>query len=858
MNKLLLGTSLVITLAASALAQPILWPVRVSPNGHYFTDAAGKPVFWLGTTQWELFRGYRLEDAETILEKTASHGFTFVQVKLLGQGDGSRTNVYGQKPLLNDEALTPNEAYFTNVDAVVRAARNHNLAISMSIYHQSYRRRIPLEKARPWAKWLAERYKDAPNIVWSTTPEATQEFVPILREIAAGLREGDPLHRLITFKPDPAPAPSSSFIHNEPWLDFNSMQVWNAVHQIYPMVTKDYRLRPVKPTLMAEAAYEAGSEYGFEVTPLWVRREAYYSYLAGGHHTYGHNDSWRILPTWKQALDAPGAQQMGMLRRIFEARTEWWLLAPDQSLFGSGGQTDGKVLHLAARHPEGKWAMVYLADKAVFSIDLSKLSGPKVNAFWVEPKSGNSAPVGTYPSKGAQSFSTPEGMEDSLLILEATPATARTTPAFPLKLSADRRYLLDQNEKPFLVIGDSPWSLIVEPAPAQVDQYLDDRAAKGFNLLLVNLLEHKFSTQPPKLRDGTPPFTASGDFGAPNEAYFRYAEEVVRKAERRGLVLLLCPAYLGYGGGDDGFCQEMLRNGPEKVRAYGRYVGKRFRDHPNLIWALGGDFTPPPNQRWTVEQVAAGIRDEDTVHLMTVHCGPGEAAGTTYGDRPWLDLNNVYHYREDLYAACLEQDARVPRMPHFLIETAYEGEHKATPDRIRRQACWPLLCGAFGVLYGNSPVWHFGSRGVYDRGGDWVAALNSRGAQDIARLAAVFRDRPWWQLRPDRDHRLVTAGYGAFGKLDYVTAARATDGRLALVYVPCTGTTQRELTVDLGQLAGSVTARWFNPANGSYTTVEGSPFRNAGPQPFTTPGDNGTGANDWLLILEAPAGAPTA
>jgi hypothetical protein len=90
--------------------------------------------------------------------------------------------------------------------------------------------------------------------------------------------------------------------------------------------------------------------------------------------------------------------------------------------------------------------------------------------------------------------------------LEAAWTTARTTPAFPLKLSADRRYLIDQHDQPFLVIGDSPWSLIVEPTPAQVDLYLDDRAAKGFNLLLVNLLEHKFSTQPPKLRDGTPPF----------------------------------------------------------------------------------------------------------------------------------------------------------------------------------------------------------------------------------------------------------------------------------------------------------------------------------------------------------------
>lgn len=52
-----------------------------------------------------------------------------------------------------------------------------------------------------------------------------------------------------------------------------------------------------KPPAYPEGAYEAGSERGFEVSPLWVRRQAYTSYLAGGHHTYGHNDSCRILPT---------------------------------------------------------------------------------------------------------------------------------------------------------------------------------------------------------------------------------------------------------------------------------------------------------------------------------------------------------------------------------------------------------------------------------------------------------------------------------------------------------------------------------------------------------------------------------
>jgi hypothetical protein len=401
-----------------ASADPTAFPVKVSENRRYFVDQNGNPVFWLGTTQWQLFRECKLEEAGTILEKSSSHGFAFVQVMLMGVGDGTAPNVYGQKPWINNDPLTPNEAYFKNVDAVVRIARDNNLAISMTLYHQRYRRHITMKNAQRWAKWLAERYKDSPNIVWSMTPEARQEFVPILRELAAGLHAGDEGRHLVTFKPDPAPY-SSSFIHSEPWLDFDSMQTWNSVRLIYPMVSKDYNLKPIKPVLMAEGAYEAGSEYGFEVTPLWIRRQAYYSYLAGGHHTYGHNDSWRVLPTWKEALDAPGAVQMGILKKIFMARKEWWLMVPDQSVFASGGRTEGDVLHLAARHRDGKWAMLYLADRASFSVNMNKIASAKVNVSWVNPKTGVATPIGHEANTGVKAFTTPEGWEDAILILEA-------------------------------------------------------------------------------------------------------------------------------------------------------------------------------------------------------------------------------------------------------------------------------------------------------------------------------------------------------------------------------------------------------------------------------------------------------
>jgi len=415
---LLLLSSLIFTVVAAA-EQPV-FPIKVSENRRYFIDQNGNPVFWLGTTQWQIFREYTLDEVRTTLERVKGNGFVFVQAMLMGVGDGTKPNVYGEKPWINNDPLTPNEAYFKNVDSVIRIARENNLVFSVTLYHQRYRKYITLKNARAWAKWLAQRYKDVPNIVWSMTPEAKQEFVPVLRELAAGLHEGDGGCHLITFKPDPAPY-SSSFIHNEDWLDFNSMQTWNGVKLIYPMVTNDYNLKPVKPVLMAEGAYEAGSEYGFNVTPLWIRRQAYYSYLAGAHHTYGHNDSWRVLPTWKKALDAPGARQMGVLKKIFLGRKEWWYLVPDQSIFARGGQTGGDVLNLAAHHKNGEWIMIYLGSKSSFSINMNKITeGNKVNAFWIDPKNGDSVPIGSFPNTGVRSFSTPDEWEDAILILETS------------------------------------------------------------------------------------------------------------------------------------------------------------------------------------------------------------------------------------------------------------------------------------------------------------------------------------------------------------------------------------------------------------------------------------------------------
>ena len=82
---------------------------------------------------------------------------------------------------------------------------------------------------------------------------------------------------------------------------------------------------------------------------------------------------------------------------------------------------------------------------------------------------------------------------------------------------------------------------------------------------------------------------------------------------------------------------------------------------------------------------------------------------------------------------------------------------------------------------------------------------------------------------------------------DYATAARTEDGSLVLAYLP----TQRTVTVDMARLSGPSKARWFDPSNGDYTIIPGSPLANTGSRTFTPPGKNHDGDGDWVLVLDA-------
>ncbi len=109
---------------------------------------------------------------------------------------------------------------------------------------------------------------------------------------------------------------------------------------------------------------------------------------------------------------------------------------------------------------------------------------------------------------------------------------------FPLSISSDSHYLADKSGNPFLINGDTPWGLMVQPTTPIAKYYIDNRAGLGFNTLVTYLLDHEEGTYKPNNIYNNPPFTGSV-FATPNDAYFAHVDTIVQYAASKGMLVIL-------------------------------------------------------------------------------------------------------------------------------------------------------------------------------------------------------------------------------------------------------------------------------------------------------------------------------
>lgn len=389
--------------------------LSVSESGHYLLEGSNKPLFWQGDTQWELFHLFSPAEAKALFLERKRQGFNVIQIMATGVfpewGETKGVDFKSrQEAWLDRNPSQPNEKYFARVDSIVSEAEKNSMILVVGIFHAQdiEKGRINLQNIKPWARWIARRYKYSSNIIWSMYPHADSLSLPFIQATVEGINEVGGTSHLITIHPDPSPK-SSSFLHTSPWLSFNTLQTWNTDMINYDMVIMDYKKKPAKPVVNGEARYE--EEDG--TTPFQTRRAGYWSYFAGGFYTYGHQSNWKSPLTWKSWHLTDGARQMKIMGDFFRS-IQWWKLIPDQSVFAT--TYSGNV---GGYSQDGDWIIVYLTVDKAATIRLDKIKSKHVTGWWINPATGIKSKAGDYDTAKEYEFRLPKGWEDALIFFQS-------------------------------------------------------------------------------------------------------------------------------------------------------------------------------------------------------------------------------------------------------------------------------------------------------------------------------------------------------------------------------------------------------------------------------------------------------
>ena len=417
--------------------------IRVSDNQKFLVDKNGKPFFWVGDTDWELFHRMNREQAAEFINTRSEQGFNVLQAVALAEFNGIREpNRYGDYPLNNEDptqlAVTPGSDpnnsyqydYWDHVDFIINLAAEKGMYIGLlptwgdKVAHLWGDGPIIFnpQNAEAFGSTLAKRYAKQWNVLWILggdrpavykNNEKDWDDRPVWRAMAKGIEDVLGKEAFITYHPAGGPNSTSRYIHEDPWLDMNSFQSGHGSRtaEAWDFVVRDLAMKPQKPTLDMEPCYE-----DHPVNPWdgkWTRERGYFSaydvrariyrgvFAGACGVTYGHHQIWQFLDTtlykpinvgdtligWQKASRAEAAGEMQYLKNLMLSRPYFSRVA-NQNIVVSDKGKDYTNLVYATVDENKSYAMVYLPQNKPVKIDLSKISGSTKNIWWYDVRHG--------------------------------------------------------------------------------------------------------------------------------------------------------------------------------------------------------------------------------------------------------------------------------------------------------------------------------------------------------------------------------------------------------------------------------------------------------------------------------------
>lgn len=424
-----------------------------------------------------------------------------------------------------------------------------------------------------------------------------------------------------------------------------------------------------------------------------------------------------------------------------------------------------------------------------------------------------------------------------------------------IAVSENRRYLVEtETGRPFFYLADTAWELFHRLDRSEMLRYFADRASKRFTVIQAVALAELDGLRVPN-RFGQVPFRDL-DPSQPNELYWEHVDWSIAAAGSLGLRIGLLPTWgdkwnIGRGSGPEIFLTA------ESARAYGEWIGRRYRD-AGVIWILGGDRPVQSDRhRDIIRAMARGIRQGDGGNgLITFHPNGGSGSSDYFPgeEDDWLDFHmwQTGHHRNSENHTLITRDwCRLsPVKPVLDGEPGYEDHpsgFKLEDGYLEAYDCrkamyWALFAGACGHTYGCHPVWQMCSpefQPITFCRRDWIEALSLPGSSQMQHARALLESRPYFSRIPDQSLVVSENKTGCY----HIRATRDEQGSYAMIYLPH----YAPVSIDLSKLSGNmIHVWWFDPRTG-VSRLTGKIKNPRAPFTFEVPLGEGP---DWVLVLD--------
>lgn len=426
--------SVVVAAAASAAVTVsvggIAWPLRISSQGLYLEDQAGRPFQPIVDAGWEVVTQISTEDAVTYIENRRVKGFNAVEIRAIGKfQSGAPNNFYGAAPFTNgiNDWSVRNETYWTKVDAVVSALKQRKMLAVMFPAYLGFnclaaQGVCPNMTAQTnaamssYGAWIGARYA-APaygNVLWmiggDTDAVNTTNAQARCDNVVSGVRSG---FSGALFSAEPANGQIAGIDSYTGNCDINGVYEYTSMQS---KVQTAYQANKI--FMLQEGRYE--NEHS--TTSLSQIADMLITLLGGGlgGATFGCCPLWSFqaqagfcdaatapFNTWQNAMDSPGSVAVGNIGKLMRSR-RWWKMVPDYAnTVVTSAKGTGDTYHATAREAAGQTVMVWCGNTNQVTVAMTQISGSSAQAWWWNPATNAATSIGTFNTTGSQNFTPP-------------------------------------------------------------------------------------------------------------------------------------------------------------------------------------------------------------------------------------------------------------------------------------------------------------------------------------------------------------------------------------------------------------------------------------------------------------------